>query len=100
MWDWLSTWASNPASIVAALAVIALLWRMGRWTQRVEADLRTHEKLINAQGAALEKRIDTLREEVREQQVETRRTLDILRILLRDALLESSETPPNGSEAG
>ena len=109
MWDWLSNWSSNPTSILAAIAVIALIWRVGRWTQRIENGLQTLGERIDAQGTSLGERIDaqgtslgeridaqgtslgeridtglkTLRDEVRQQESETRRTLDIL--LLRVA---------------
>ena len=93
MWEWLSNWTSNPTSILAAIAVIALIWQVGRWTQRIENGLQTLGDRIDAQGTALEERVDaqvtaleeridtglkTLRDEVRQQQAETRRTLDIL----------------------
>ena len=137
MWDWLSNWSSNPTSVLAAIAVIALIWQVGRWTQRIENGLQTLGERIDAQGTALGERIDaqgtalgeridaqgtaleermdaqrtaleermdaqrtaleermdaqrtaleeridtglkTLRDEVRHQQSETRRTLDIL----------------------
>ena len=93
MWEWLSNWSSNPTSILAAIAVIALIWQVGRWTQRIENGLQTLGDRIDAQGTALEKRMNaqvtaleeridtglkTLRDDVRRQQGETRRTLDIL----------------------
>ena len=49
MWDWLSNWSSNPTSILAAIAVIALIWRVGRWTQRIENGLQTLGERIDAQ---------------------------------------------------
>jgi FtsZ-interacting cell division protein ZipA len=39
--DWLTDWISNPTSILAAIAVIALLWHGARWTQRMEAGQQT-----------------------------------------------------------
>ena len=110
MEDWLTDWISNPTSILAAIAVIALLWHGARWTQRMEAgqqtlrdglkELRDGLKELgdglkelgdglkelgdrmDAQRALLEERIEkesrTLRDEVRNQQSETRGTLDTL----------------------
>ena len=82
MWDWLNNWISNPTSILAAIAVIALIWRVGRWTQRIENGLQTLGERIDAQGTSLQQEINaglkTLRDEMRHQQAETRRTLDIL----------------------
>ena len=142
MWDWLRAWSSNPTSILAGIAVIALIWQVGRWTQRIENGLQRLGERIDAQGTSLGERIDaqgtslgeridaqgtslkeridaqgtslgeridaqgtslkeridaqgtslgeridtglkTLRDEVRQQESETRRTLDIL--LLRVA---------------
>ena len=103
MEDWLTDWISNPTSILAAIAVIAMLWHGARWTQRMEAgqqtlrdglkdlrdglkDLRDGLKELgdrmDAQRGLLEERIEkesrTLRDEVRNQQSETRGTLDTL----------------------
>ena len=103
MEDWLTDWISNPTSILAAIAVIAMLWHGARWTQRMEAgqqtlrdglkdlrdglkDLRDGLKELGdrmaAQRGLLEERIEkesrTLRDEVRNQQSETRGTLDTL----------------------
>ena len=126
MWEWLSGWSSNPTTVLAAIAVIALFWRGARWTQRMEHGLQTLGERIDGQGRSLEARMDaqakslearmdaqakslearmdaqaksleermdaqaksleeridtgltTLRDEVRQQQAETRRTLDIL----------------------
>ena len=41
MENWLTDWISNPTSILAAIAVIALLWHGARWTQRMEAGQQT-----------------------------------------------------------
>ena len=96
-----------------------VIWQVGRWTQRIENGLQTLGERIDAQGrslgehidvqgkplrqqidaqrTALEERIDTglktLRDEVRHQQSETRRTLDIL--LLR--LGENAQTAVGNS---
>ena len=103
MEDWLTDWISNPTSILAAIAVIALLWHGARWTQRMEAGQQTFRDglkelgdglkelgdglkelgdRMDAQRALLEERIEkesrTLRDEVRNQQSETRGTLDTL----------------------
>lgn len=101
MEDWLTDWISNPTSILAGIAVIALLWQGARWTQRMEAGQQTlREGLkdlgdrMDAQRTLLEERIEkeskTLREEVRNQQAETRRTLDTL--LLRMGGTERTAT--------
>ena len=101
MEDWLTDWISNPTSILAGIAVIALLWQGGRWTQRMEAGQQTlREGLkdlgdrMDAQRTLLEERIEkeskTHREEVRNQQAETRRTLDTL--LLRMGGTERTAT--------
>ena len=103
MEDWLTDRISNPTSILAAIAVIALLWHGARWTQRMEAGQQTFRDglkelgdglkelgdglkelgdRMDAQRALLEERIEkesrTLRDEVRNQQSETRGTLDTL----------------------
>ena len=62
--------------------MIALIWQVRRWTQRIENGLRTLGERIDAQGTSLGERIETglktLRDEVHQQGSETRRTLDIL----------------------
>ena len=89
MEDWLTDWFSNPTSILAAIAVIAVLWHGTRWTQRMEAGQQTLRHglkelgdRMDAQRGLLEERIEkesrTLRDEVRKQQSETRGTLDTL----------------------
>ena len=101
MEDWLTDWISNPTSILAGIAVIALLWQGARWTQRMEAGqqalregLKDLGDRMDAQRTLLEERIEkeskTLREEVRNQQAETRRTLDTL--LLRMGGTERTAT--------
>ena len=80
--NWLNEWSSNPTIILAVIAVVALIWQVGRWTHRIESGLETLRKEMGAQRRALEERIDTglgtLRDEMRQQQLETRRTLDVL----------------------
>ena len=101
MEDWLTDWISNPTSILAGIAVIALLWQGARWTQRMEAGqqalregLKDLGDRMDAQRTLLEERIEkeskTHREEVRNQQAETRRTLDTL--LLRMGGTERTAT--------
>ena len=74
MWDWLNNWVSNPTIVLAAIAVAGLFWRIGRWTQHVDAGLQTLGNRIDT----LRDEIDTFRDEVRQHLVETRRTLDTL----------------------
>ncbi len=90
MEDWLTDWISNPTSILAGIAVIALLWQGARWTQRMEAGQQTLREGLKDLEERIEKESKTLREEVRNQQAETRRTLDTL--LLRMGGTERTAT--------
>ena len=80
--DWLSNWSSNPTIIVAVIAVIGLIWQGGRWTGRIENGLKSLGERMGAELIRLETRIDTglktLRDEMRHEHAETRRTLNTL----------------------
>ena len=118
MEDWLTDWISNPTSILAAIAVIALLWHGARWTQRMEAgqqtlrdglkDVRDGLKELrdglkelgdrmDAQRALLEERIEkesrTLRDEVRSQRALLEERIEKESRTLRDEVRsQQSET--------
>ena len=82
MENWLSNWSSNPTIIVAVIAIIGLIWQGGRWTGRMENGLKSLGERMGAKLTRLEARIDTglktLRDEMRHEHAETRRTLDTL----------------------
>ena len=67
---------------MAVIAVIGLIWQGGRWTGRIENGLKALGERMGADLTRLETRIDTglktLRDEMRHEHSETRRTLDTL----------------------
>ena len=109
MWNWLSSWGSDPTSVLTVIAVIALIWQGERWTQRIENGLESLGEGIEAQGTSLGEgieaqgtslgeRIDrglkTLLDDMRHQHAETRQKLDTL--LLRvggDAQTPAGNSP-------
>lgn len=82
MEDWLSNWSSNPTIIVAVVATIGLLWQGGRWTGRIENGVKSLGERMGAELTRQETRIatglKTLRDEMRHEHSETRRTRDTL----------------------
>ena len=128
MWEWLAGWGANPTIILAAIGVIAAIWKLGRWTERIENGLRTVDDRIATERKALEdrmtterktledrintsvktlgERIDTglrtLREEIRHERSETRSTLDTLLLLAggRREQTTAGRSPPQLTELG
>ncbi len=62
--NWLTDWISNPTSILAGIAVIALLWQGARWTQRMEAGQQTLREGLKDLGDRMDAQRTLLQERI------------------------------------
>ena len=98
MEDWLTDRISNPTSILAAIAVIALLWHGARWTQRMEAGQQTFRDGLKELGDGLKELGDGLKElgdglkELGDGLKELGDRMDAQRALLEERIEKESRT--------
>ena len=103
MEDWLTNWSSNPTMILGLIAIITLIWQGGRWTGRIENRLKALGGRFDTSLKAIDGRFDTslktLRDEMRHEHGETRRTLDtlLLRVMALGTANASSTSGPRSS---